>query len=81
MIWNKITYDKETNCFDGLPDEEGDYIFSFKDGNVEICELCYDWDGWFLDRGEDLSLKQTVRQRGNGSSILILKMLMLYRNS
>lgn len=55
MIWNKITYDKETNCFDGLPDEEGDYIFSFKDGNVEICELCYDWDGWFLDRGEDLS--------------------------
>lgn len=55
MIWNKITYDKETNCFDGLPDEEGDYIFSFKDGSVEICELCYDCDGWFLDRGEDLS--------------------------
>ena len=55
MEWNKITCDNKTGFVEGLPEEEGNYIFSFGDGSVEICELCQDCDGWFLDRGDDFS--------------------------
>ena len=55
MEWNKLTYDEETNCIDNLPYEEGEFIFSFADGDVRICELRFDCEGWYLDSGEDLS--------------------------
>ena len=40
MEWNKITVDEETGNLENLPDE-GEYIFSFKDGTVMADEL-----GW-----------------------------------
>lgn len=54
MEWNKITIDEETGYVENLP-EEGEYIFSFKDGTVGVYELCCDYDGWYFDDGTDIS--------------------------
>lgn len=56
MEWNKVEHDPETGRVEGLPEEAGEYIFSFSNGTVAVDEIIYDYYGVFLDAGDIYSV-------------------------